>query len=244
LIALRSQRVVLCWTFIAAAIYGFVFLFLLHMFPPPSAQWTPAQIAHFYTEHSTDIRVGAVLMSWTSAFAVPFAVVLATQMFRHEDKRAPVWSILGGAGGILMSIFLVLPPIFWGTAAFSPGRPAEITAALHELGLLIFVTTDQYFIFLWVALAVICLLPNPPANSPFPRWFGYFTAWTALGIEVGAVAYMTRSGPFAWNGLLAFWLPTFVFFAWMLVVALLLFTALSAQIRQEDSETLAAVSTV
>ena len=95
--------------------------------------------------------------------------------------------------------------------------------------MLTFVTTDQYYIFMWVAIAVIALVPNTVVHTPFPRWFGYYTAWTALMFEAGALAFLTRSGPFAWNGLLAFWSPVVTFFAWMIVTAVLLFRAIALQ---------------
>jgi hypothetical protein len=62
----------------------------------------------------------------------------------------------------------VLPPLFWGVAAFTPNRPADVTAIMHELGTLTITTTDQYYIFMWVAVVVICLLPNRVVHSPFP----------------------------------------------------------------------------
>jgi hypothetical protein len=52
-------------------------------------------------------------------------------------------------------------------AAFTPTRP-EITATVHELGVISLVTTDQYVMFLFVSVAVICLLPNDVVNSPVP----------------------------------------------------------------------------
>jgi hypothetical protein len=89
----------------------------------------------------------------------------------------------------------------------TPTRNPEITATFHEFGVLSVITTDHYFVFLWVAIVVVCLTPTKVVASPFPRWFGYFSAWCALIFECGAVAFLPRSRPFAWNGLLAFWLP-------------------------------------
>ena len=160
---------------------------------------------------------------------MPIAVVVALQIYRHERGKLPVWSVLSGANGVMMSIFLVLPPLFWGVAAFSPGRPAEVTAVMHELGTLTLVTTDQYYIFMWIAVVVICLTPNSVVHSPFPRWFGYFTAWTALMFEAGAIAFLVRSGPFAWNGLLVFWSPLILFSVWIAVTATLLNKAINKQ---------------
>ena len=145
------------------------------------------------------------------------------------DSAKPVWASLALAGGALMSIPLMLPPIFWGVAAFTPTRAPEVTAIMHELAMLTFVTTDQYYIFMWVAIAFVALIPNTVVYTPFPRWFGYYTAWTALMFEAGAIAFLTRSGPFAWNGLLAFWSPVVTFFAWMIVLAVLLFRAIASQ---------------
>lgn len=241
--SLRSQKVFVWWTIVFVAIYGLDVLFLLHMLPPPSARWSSTEIAAFYVEHATAIKIGATVASWTSACMVPLAVVIAAQMHRHEYNKAPVWTILGFAGGILMTIFLALPPICFGAAAFSPDRLPDVTAIMHEFGVLSMVTTDQYFIFLWVAVAVICLTPKSVVHSPFPRWCGYFTIWAALISEAGAIAFLTRSGPFAWNGLLAFWIPAVVFCLWLAIVSVLLIKSINAQMREAGSQTPAAVST-
>jgi hypothetical protein len=232
MLSLRSQKVLIWWTIIFTAIYGLALRFLLHMMPPPTAKWSAAQIAQFYTDHSTEIKWGATIAGWTSAFFVPLAIVVGIQLYRHERGR-PVWSIVAVANGVIMSIFLVLPPLFWGVAAFTPTRPAEVTAIMHELGTLTLTTTDQYYIFMWVAVVVVCLAPNKVVHSPFPRWYGYFTAWTALMFEAGAIAFLTRGGPFAWNGLLVFWSPLTLFGAWIAVTATLLLKSLNKQIADE-----------
>jgi hypothetical protein len=125
--------------------------------------------------------------------------------------------------------------LFWGVAAFTPTRAPEITATVHELALLTLVTTDQYYIFLWVAITVVCLIPNNVVHTPFPRWFGYFTAWVAIMFEAGAIAFVTRTGPFAWDGLLVFWSPLSLFGLWIIVAAVLLFKALNGQASLDAS---------
>jgi hypothetical protein len=233
----RAQRIMIWWGLAFTVIYGVAWWRLFHMMPPPTATLSPAQIANFYVQHGSEIKLGATICGWTSGFMVPLSVVVAIQLSRHEKGR-PVWATLAAAGGVMMSVPLVLPPIFWGVAAFTPTRAPEVTAIMHELAMLTLVTTDQYYIFMWVAIVAICLMPNTVVHSPFPRWFGYFTAWTALMFEAGAIAFLTRTGPFAWNGLLAFWSPVILFGAWIVVMVVLLFKALGDQ--TEDAEALAA----
>jgi hypothetical protein len=233
----RSQRILVWWACITAIIYGAALLFLLHMVPPPSPNLSANEVADFYAKHHDSIRIGAVIASWTSAFMMPLSIVIAVQMARQETGRK-VWSLMTICGGALMSIFLVLPPLFWGVAAFTPGRAPEITALMHELGCLTLTTTDQYYIFMWVAIVVICWIPTTVTNSPFPRWFGYFTAWTAVMFEAGAFAFLPRTGPFDWRGLLVFWSPLTLFAAWIAVTATLLLKALNrqqAEARQEGT---------
>jgi len=54
------------------------------MIPPPSPTQSAVQVAHWYAVRHTEIRIGAVIASWTSAFMVPLTIVIAVQMHRQE----------------------------------------------------------------------------------------------------------------------------------------------------------------
>jgi hypothetical protein len=230
----RSQKVLVWWAIIFAVIYGVALGLLLNMIPPPSAKLDALQVAHWYAVRHTKIRIGAVIASWASAFMVPLSIVVAAQMARQE-RGTKVWSACVYMGGGLMSIFLVLPPLFWGVAAFSPHRAPQVTDIMHQLGMLTLTTTDQYYVFMWVAVSVICFLPAGVKHSPFPRWFGYFNAWTAIMFEAGAFAFLPKTGPFAWNGLLVYWTPLTLFGLWIAVMSYLLLTNLNKQKVESDA---------
>ncbi len=230
----RTQRVLIWWSMAFLLVFALTFYFLIGMFPLPPATWSPEQIAAFYSENAQKIGLGAMILAWTSAFPVPMAVVIAVQMARLE-KGPPVLAILQLAGGVMMSIFLVLPPIFWGAAAFNPGRPAEITASIHEIASLILVTTDQYFIFQNIAIFWISMRLKNVADSPFPTWIGYLTLWAAFMFELGAIAFLPKTGPFAWNGLFGFWFPFCIFGVWFSVIAWSLLRALKQQEANGES---------
>jgi len=226
-VSLRSQRWILWLGIVFAVIYGLAVLLLIDMIPPPDATMSEAQIGAWYAERHDSIRIGAMISAWTSGFMVPIGVVMTLQVARLERGRA--WTLMCAAGTWLMSIPLVLPPIFWGVAAYTKDRSPEVTSIMHELGTLTFVTTDQYYIYAWIAVAVISFLPTAVPHSPFPRWFGYLTIWAAFMFEAGAIAFLPRTGPFAWDGVLVLWSPVLIFSAYMIVLCFQLFKAISAQ---------------
>jgi hypothetical protein len=226
--SLRAQTVLIWWAWIFMMIFGFTYWLLIGLLPPLDASLPAADVAAFYAQNSFKIRVGTLICSWVSAFMVPFSVVVYFQM-RRIEQGTPVWSVLQLVGGCLMSMFLVWPPIFWGVAAFNPGRAPEVTALMHELANLTLVTTDQYFIFQMVAMAVITLRKQVVEHSAFPRWTGYFTIWAALMFEVGAVGFLPKSGPFSWNGLFVFWCPFVIFGTWVTTISITMLRAIKLQ---------------
>lgn len=233
----RSQRAILWWGIALAVVYGVALIFLMKMVPPPSAEWSPDRVAEFYRDNSTSIRWGAVIAGWTGAFMMPILAVVTIQMARVETGGAKIWSVLSLVSGALMSLFLALPPIFWGAAAFNADRSPEITALAHEIGLLTLVTTDQFYIFMWIGVTVIALRPSTQLvkNNPFPRWWGYLSLWITVMFEAGAFAFVPKSGPLAWDGLLVFWSPLSLFSVWISIQSWLVFRSLRAQVADKTS---------
>ena len=228
IISRRAQLFLIWWSLGFAVIFFAAYYFLIGLLPLPPATLGADQVAAFYVRHSVNIRLGSIICSWCSAFMVPLATVIAVQMARLE-KGIPIWSILEFGGGLMMSLFLVLPPVFWGVAAFSPHRPAPLTLLMHELSNLTLVTTDQYFIFQFVAIAAVSLSVPGDRLSPFPRWYGYYTIWTALMFELGAIGFLPKTGPFAWNGLFVYWIPLTIFGLWIVVTSVQLIRAIGRQ---------------
>jgi hypothetical protein len=168
---------------------------------------------------------------------MPILAVVTVQMARVEIGGWKIWSALSLVSGALMSLFLMLPPMFWGVAAYTaPRKNPEVTTLMHELASLTMTTTDQFYIFIWVGVSVICLRPATQRikNNPFPRWWGWASLWMAFMFEAGAFAFIPRSGPFAWNGLLVFWSPLVLFTVWITIQCWLTFRALGAQMAEPD----------
>lgn len=232
--SIRSQIALLWWSLGFAVVFGVALGVFLHMIPPPDASMSSNEVRSWYLARAGEIKIGAMIASWTAAFMVPLFVVIGTQVRRHETGF-PLWTSIVILGGGLTSMLLVIPPIIFGAAAFNAERGADATAAIHDLGVLMLVTTDQYFIFPWVAIIVISLRPGPPANWPFPRWYGFLNIWFVSLAELGAVAYHFDSGPFSWRGLFPFWSPFGLFGGWIVLTTCLLLRALKGQLADESS---------
>jgi hypothetical protein len=232
----RSQIILIWCSIVMTVVLAITLGVLLRMIPPPAATLTAEQIKEWYLARSTQIKLGATIMGWVSASLLPFWAVIAIEVSRHEKGR-PIWATLIAMSGAMMTIFLVLPPLFFGAAAFAPDRAADVTAALHQLGVLALVTTDQFYIFTFIAVTVVCLLPSYADHSPFPRWLGYFTIWFMIMAEAGAIPFNVRTGPFAWNGLLSFWMPFCIFGVWMIIMSVLLIKSL--RLRMADAKKVA-----
>src|SRR5262245_56484279 len=100
----RSQIALVWWTLIFTTIYGLSLGFLLHMIGPPSATLSADQVAAFYTENSTSIRLGAMIASWTGMFIAPLWCVIAAQIWRQEKGRTPIWTIVAAVNGVVMGL--------------------------------------------------------------------------------------------------------------------------------------------
>ncbi|WP_445187309.1 hypothetical protein ACTXG6_09070 [Pseudonocardia sp. Cha107L01] len=63
----------------------------------------------------------------------------------------------------------------------------------------------------------------------YPRWTAYFNVWAAVLFLPGGLAYFFRTGPFAWNGVFAFWVAASTFFLWLLVMTWLTIAAIDTE---------------
>src|SRR5581483_3345724 len=70
------------------------------------------------------------------------------------------------------------------------------------------------------------VLGDKSGDPVFPRWVGYYNLWTAFMFLPGALVIFFHTGPFAWNGILAFWVVAVLFGAWFIVMTFVLLQAI------------------
>lgn len=220
---------------ITAALCGPVFIVLFiagwwlaaGFVPPHPPLADAATVAASYRDNTGSIRLGMLVAMISSGFIIPFVGVIGAQLRRIEEGVPVLTYIQLVAGAITVLIFLV-PSIMWTAAAYRPERAPEVIQAFNDFGwLFLLMTFIPFFMQLFaIGFAVLTDRHAPPL---FPRWVGYFNFWAAILFMPGGLITFFRTGPFAWNGLLAFWMPLVVFVLWYAVMTVVLIGAIRTQ---------------
>lgn len=210
------------------------FFWLAGFLPPPSPSDSAEEIARVFSENTVGIRLGMIVMMFGSVLYLPWSVGISMQMMRieGEGKNAPMSYTQMLMGAIFVWVFL-LGDYTWQAAAFRPDEtPAVVTQRLNDLAWIFFINPVATIFVQGMAIGVV-ILQDRRAQPIFPRWAGWYNIWAVIVYLPGALIPMFKSGPFAWNGLLALWVPVFVFVAWMLGMTVFMLKAISRQEAEE-----------
>ena len=188
-----------------------------HFLPPPAPGLTPIEIANVYRSHATGIKVAAMLQMCSIALLVAFYGGISALM-RRIERNDPVWTYVQlGAGAMSLPPF-ILCGLLWAAAALRIERAPEIIQVINDFAFLFLVAPAPPATVQLFAVGFAILGDRSP-QPVFPRWLAFATFWTAILILPGTLVVMFLKGPFAWNGLLGFWIPAIVFGLWSNIMA-------------------------
>jgi hypothetical protein len=195
--------------------FGFVLMisafFVGAQFPFPSPDHDAAYIGEFYRTHLGNIRLMATFIMLGGGLTAPVAAVVGHHIKRIEGASSLAYLEIGS--GCVGGLVIAIPGFCWATAAFRPDRDPTVTQALHDAGWLIFVGTVTIAIMQFASTGVAALIDR--SEQPvFPRWFGYLSFWSSLGLVPSALCIWFKTGPFAWNGPLSLYLAFLVGGPW------------------------------
>ncbi|MCD2194603.1 hypothetical protein LQ327_14615 [Actinomycetospora endophytica] len=196
--------------------------------PPPSPSQTPGQVAAMYAEHTDLKRLAFVLLFLGGGMSAAFVAAIDHRLEQIPGARALArLQVIGGTLGVFA---VVLPAIVFMVAAYRPERNPEITQALHDLAFIPFIGNLVPFLIQAIAIGVAVLMQDPE-RPVLPRWVGFYNLWTAFLTLPGLLLIFFRTGAFAWNGVLVFWVVATVFGGWFLVMFWVLRDVLRAEAR-------------
>jgi hypothetical protein len=197
--------------------------------PPPAPGLSADQVAEMYRANSVGIRVGGLLIGLGGTLTLPLAAVLTVRMRRIEGAASVfAWTQLASATA--GAVLFIVPGFFWEAAAYRADTHSdEIFQTLNDLAWLPLISAifPAQLQLLSVGLAVVM---DRSGASGLPRWTGYFSIWVAVLFTPSAVVLFFYSGPFAWNGILTFWLAVTSFVIWFYSISI----ALLRSVEQKD----------
>ena len=199
--------------FLAIGVFGFA-----GWLPPVLPSRSADEIAQMFQQDGARIRIGMALLAFGCIFWWPLAAAISAQMKRIEGYRQhPLAAVqLTSASGTVVA--LLMASFFWLVAAYRPDTmPATTIQMFHDYGWFCFIGMYPPIVLQVVAIG-ICILMDRSSKPVYPRWVGFANFWIALGFMPGALVPFFKTGPFAWNGVLAFWLVAVLFFAWILMM--------------------------
>ena len=208
--------------------------------PPPSPAEPADAIAALFQHDTMRIRIGMVLVMVAALFMIPITAAVAKALVAVEGGTGILSfsALLGGAGNMCLTFY---PATLWLWAAYRPERRADLTYMINDLAWLQFVGGLTMLLGLPLSIAAAAFLDKRP-DPIFPRWVGYLSLWAVLLWTPGEMLFFFHSGPFAWNGLFALYIPVVAFGTWMSVTVWALLRAAgqtvgSASPRLAETET-------
>jgi len=186
------------------------------VFPPPPATFTAAEMAEKFRDNSLGMIVGGILMSFGLSLLFVFLGGLVDCLRKMEGRSSALTDAV-----VMISPFVyftvMVTTVFFITAGFHPDTSNEMFRFIADVGFLMMVFPAAPGFVMFVVTGLI-ILGDVNAEPIFPRWVGYLSVWTGILSLPGFACALLKTGPFAWNGILAFWLPVVVFGIILMVI--------------------------
>lgn len=212
----RSMQRTFAWSGVLFIVLFFPAMLMVGLLPPFPPSSGAAEVAQFWSTNTGLKRCGLVLMLAASGLQAPFGVLIAIRIRQMEGRYTPL-AYTELIGCVLAVLAIILPVFFFAAASYRPERNPEITQALNDLGWLPFIMNWVPALIQALALG-FAIFGHAGAKEVFPRWVGYYNLWSAFIFCAGGLAVLFKTGVFAWNGLLAFWVAAVFFGAWFLIM--------------------------
>ena len=215
-------------------LYAIFFWGVAGYIPPLDPTADPGEVAAFYDENRTDIRIGQLGAMVASVLLFPFFAVISMQIARIE-RGMPVLAAIQFGAAVLLLVFFTVCSMLWVAATFRPELGASTVRVLHDTAWLMFVMVFPGYTLQMICQAIAGFIDRSP-NPTWPRWAAYFNLWVGFAGVGGGLAVFFKDGPFAWNGLIGFYVPIAVFAVWLVVTTVLLLKAIKRQAAEAEAD--------
>jgi hypothetical protein len=159
-------------------------------------------------------------------FLAAFGAAIAGQTRRIRGVSATVVYLQVASVAVAV---VIMPMPGWWAAAFRPDAWSDQTILLiNDYSWIIFVIGFVPFVAFFIATGY-AILSDEAEHPLYPRWAGYLSVFLGTVQTSAAPLVYFKAGPFAWNGLIAFWMPVVEFFTWFVVFTVLTLKAIDTE---------------
>lgn len=227
-----NQKICLWLGYSFFLVYLLGFVVVANFIPPHTPTLGTAEIAEMFQDNKWRILVGQSICVIASALYVPWSVAIFSQLLRIETKRVarvPALSYLALTSGAIGMVFFMLPSMIWIAMAFHTPSAGDYLRLMDDFAWMIWFISTPLFIVQEIAVGLCVLIYR---NDVFKRWFGWYSMLTVTSLVPVCWVALFKTGPFAWDGAIGFYLPITIFMVWFHLMTWSVYRA----IKQEDAE--------
>jgi hypothetical protein len=188
-------------------LFSLVFFVLTRTQPPAKPWWEPPRIEQWFDDNHSGLLIGFGIMFVVTGMVASQNALNAYSMHRMSVSRGYAYSYL-----VLISLSalpgMLLMCVALSVGAMRPDRDPALINWLYDLGFLSYVGTMGVFLIASLVWMVAILLDT---NGVLPKWFAYLNLCNALTEVVVSPAWVFKRGPFALDGVIAWWIDMVVF---------------------------------
>jgi hypothetical protein len=178
---------------------------------PVPADWSAADTQAWFVAHQTMTAIGCTIFLVATIFLC-FWICQLSVMLVPLEGGAPVLSMSQAAGGISVVALVVLSCCLWIGAGYRAHASPDIAVLYNDA---------SWFGFLlgWVMLAVQMLATGlaglAARGSWLPRSWSWLTLAGLIPLAMANGPAFVTSGPFAFHGVLGYYVPMIVWGIWL-----------------------------
>jgi len=207
--SIASQKVGLWCTWIFAALTVVGWLGIAHFYAPLPGDVSAETAKQWFTEeHRWGTIIGCTIFYIAAGLLTPGSIQFGIMLSKIEG-RYPLWSITAGVCGIFISLIIFFNACAWIVCAYRVETSGDVIQAWYDWSWFAFLLGWIYLAIEMIATAVVEFQDTREVPM-IPRWFSWLTLADAASLITAAGPAFFKSGPFAYDGLLGFYVPMVV----------------------------------
>jgi len=222
---IKSQKIGLWCTWIFSALTAVGWLGIAHFYQPAPADLGLAGTHEWYSQiNTTGTLIGCTLFYIAAGILVPGSIQFGIMLSKMEG-RFPLWSLTTAVCGIFISLIIFFNACTWIVAAYRPEFGADVIQALNDWAWMGFLL-GWFYLAVEMAASAIVELSDSRDVPMVPRPVAWATLAGAITLMTAAGPAFFKSGPFAYHGLLGFYLPVLIWGVYLNGTAYLMYQEL------------------